>query len=105
MLRGMIKSGLLLAAGVFIGGILFYEKQKEPCIYNFSHVWLYHMEQFELTDLDETEAEKTFHNVVLSVAKEQNRLYTSKSGLQYIVPSYCYVEESGFFVKLWKLNQ
>lgn len=105
MLPGMIKSGLLLATGVLIGGILVHKEQKVPCIRNFSDTWLYYMEQSELTDLDETENEKKFHDMILSVVKDQKNLYISKYGIQYIVPSYCYVEDSGFRVTLWYNNQ
>lgn len=105
MLPGMIKSGLLLAAGVLIGGILVYKEQKEPCIRNFADSWIWYIEQAELTDIDDTETEKKFHDMILSVVKDQKNLYTSKYGKQYIVPSYCYVEDSGFRVTLWEINQ
>lgn len=77
---------------------------RNPCIDNYSDTWLYYMEQSELTDIDETETEKLFHDIIVSVVKDQGNLYVSKSGREYVVPSYCYVEDTGFFVKLWSKN-
>lgn len=79
-----------------------YEKPKIPCIYNFSDSWLWYMEQGELNDIDDTEAEKKFHNMIVSVLEEQKGIYVSKFGQQYVVPSSCYVEDTGFLVKLWR---
>ena len=60
------------------------------------------MEQTELIDTDDTEAEKRFHDMIVKVVTEQKNLYTSKNGREYVVPSYCYAEDTGFFVTLWK---
>lgn len=103
----MYKTWQLLAASVTAGILgasiaLIAAPEKRPCIYNYSDTWLYYMEQTELTDIDETEAEKAFHDMIISVVKKQNNLYVSKYGREYVVPSYCYVEDTGFFVKLWK---
>jgi hypothetical protein len=79
-----------------------YNKPKTPCIYNFSETWLYYMEQSELNDIDETEAQKQFHDMIVTVLKDQDNLYVDKHGREYVVPGYCYVEDTGLFVKLWK---
>jgi hypothetical protein len=82
-----------------------YEEAKVPCIYNFSDSWLWYMEQGELNDIDDTVAEKKFHDMILTVLEEQKGIYVSKYGQQYVVPSYCYVEDTGFLVKLWKREE
>ena len=93
-----------IAAGI-LGGVVALvatPKAKEPCIDNFREGWFYYMEQSELMDTDETETEKQFHNAIVSVIKEQGNLYISQSGREYVVPSYCYAEDTGFSVKLWR---
>jgi hypothetical protein len=82
----------------------FFPEVKTPCIYNFSETWLYYMEQSELNDIDETEAQKQFHDMIVTVLKDQDNLYVDKHGREYVVPGYCYVEDTGLFVKLWKKN-
>jgi hypothetical protein len=93
-----------IAAGILGGAVALIAtpSAKEPCIDNFRDGWFYYMEQSELMDTDDTEAEKQFHNVIVSVVKEQGNLYISKTGREYVVPSYCYAEDTGFSVKLWK---
>ena len=93
-----------IAAGILGGAIALVAtpNAKEPCIDNFREGWLYYMEQSELMDTDETETEKQFHNAIVSVVKEQDNLYISQSGREYVVPSYCYAEDTGFSVKLWR---
>lgn len=76
-----------------------------PCIYNFADNWFSYMEQTELRDIDDTEVEKQFHDMIVKVVTEQKSVYTSNTGHQYIVPSYCYVEDTGFFVKLWRKEE
>lgn len=93
-----------IAAGI-LGGVIALvatPDAKEPCIDNFREGWFYYIEQSELMDTDETETEKQFHNAIVSVVKEQGNLYISQSGREYVVPSYCYVEDTGFSVKLWR---
>ena len=97
LLAASVASGML---GAFITTIA--TPEKRPCIYNFSDGCLFYVEQTELTDIDNTEAEKQFHDIIVSVLENQNNLYVSKYGRQYVVPSYCYVEDTGFFVKLWR---
>lgn len=72
---------------------------------NFRDGWLYYIEQSELMDTDTADAEKQFHDAIVSAVKEQGNLYISQSGLEYVVPSYCYSEDTGFSVKLWKKNE
>jgi len=91
--------------GVVGTAAITYDEPKTPCIYNFSDSWLWYMEQGELNDIDDTEAEKQFHDMIVGVVTEQKSLYTSKTGIQYVVPSYCYVEDTGFFVKLWRKDE
>lgn len=91
-------SGILSAAVVVINA----SEERKPCIYNYSDTWLYYMEQSELTDIDETATEKQFHDIIVSVVKKQGNLYVTEHGREYVVPSYCYVEDTGFFVKLWR---
>ena len=104
----MYKSWQLLSASVASGilgasiALIAAPESPTPCIYNYSDTWLYYMEQAELTDTDDTEVEKQFHDMIVSVVKKQNSLYVSKYGKEYVVPSYCYVEDTGFSVKLWK---
>lgn len=92
----------------FIGGAAvtysFFPEVKTPCIYNFSDSWLWYMEQGELNDIDDTAEEKQFHDMIVKVLKDQNGLYVTKHGIEYVVPKNCYVEDTGFFVKLWKKN-
>ena len=101
-----MKTLSVILSSFFVGAVgtlaITYEEEKRPCIDNFSDGWLYYMEQGELTDIDDTEAEKQFHNMIASLVKEQGNLYVSKYGREYVVPSYCYVEDTGFSVKLWK---
>lgn len=78
---------------------------KEPCIDNFRDVWFNYMTQSELMDTDDTEAEKKFHDMMVTVLSKQGNLYTSKTGREYVVPSYCYAEDTVFSVKLWKKNE
>lgn len=106
----MKKSVQVISAAVFFalgaGTVAYVQPEhKEPCIYNFSDSWLWYMEQGELNDIDDTEAERQFHNMIVSVVTDQKSLYTSKTGIQYVVPSYCYVEDNGFFVKLWRKDE
>lgn len=104
----MYKTWQLLITAVSAGilgasvAIIATPQSKSPCIQNFQDGWFYYMQQMELTDIDASEAEKQYHDVIVTVTKEQNTLYTSKSGIEYVVPSYCYVEDTGFFVKLWR---
>ena len=103
----MYKTWHLLVASVTAGILgafitIIATPEKRPCIYNFSDGWLFYMEQSELNDIDDTEAEKQFHDIIVSVLEKQNNLYVSKYGLEYVVPSYCYAEDTGFSVKLWK---
>ena len=79
----------------------FFPEVKTPCIYNFKDSWLWYMEQVELHDVDETPAQKQFHDMIVRVLKDQNGLYVTKHGIEYVVPKNCYVEDTGFFVKLW----
>lgn len=79
-----------------------YDEPKTPCIYNFADSWLWYMEQSELNDIDDTEAEKKFHDMIVKVVTEQKSLYVTEHGREYIVPKNCYVEDTGFFVKLWR---
>lgn len=88
--------------GVVGTAAITYDKPKTPCIYNFADSWLWYMEQNELRDIDETVAEQQFHDIIANVVKEQNGLYVSKFGAEYVVPKNCYVEDTGFFVKLWR---
>lgn len=76
-----------------------------PCIYNFADSWLWYMEQSELRDVDNTVAEKQFHDMIVKVVTDQNSLYVTKHGIEYIVPKGCYVEDTGFFVKLWRKEE
>lgn len=103
----MKKSVQIISAAIFfaLGAVTIeYIKPdyREPCIDNFRKGWFYYMEQSELMDTDETETEKQFHNAIVSVVKEQGNLYISQSGREYVVPSYCYAEDTGFSVKLWR---
>lgn len=103
----MKKSIQVISAAVFFalgaGTVAYLQPEhKEPCIYNFADSWLWYMEQSELRDVDDTETEKQFHNMIVKVVTEQKSLYTSDTGHQYIVPKNCYVEDTGFFVKLWR---
>jgi hypothetical protein len=99
----------IVTAAVFFAlgaGTVAYVKPdyQEPCIHNFSDSWLWYMEQSELRDIDETENEKKFHDMIVKILKEQNSLYVTRHGIEYVVPKNCYVEDNGFFVKLWKKN-
>jgi hypothetical protein len=42
--------------------------------------------------------------MIVTVLKDQDNLYVDKHGREYVVPGYCYVEDTGLFVKLWKKN-
>jgi hypothetical protein len=97
-----IITAALAACILSIPFLIFVQTTKEPCIDNFREGWFYYMEQSELMDTDETETEKQFHNAIVSVVKEQGNLYISQSGREYVVPSYCYAEDTGFSVKLWR---
>lgn len=98
LLAASVTAGILGASMALIAA----PENPKPCIYNFRDGWLYYMEQTELIDIDETETEKQFHDMIVSVVKKQNNLYVSKYGQEYVVPSYCYVEDTGIFVKLWR---
>lgn len=104
-----MKMLAIILCSFFLGVIntlaVTYEEAKVPCIYNFSDSWLWYMEQGELTDIDDTVTEKKFHDMILTVLEEQKGIYVSKSGQQYVVPSSCYVEDTGFFVKLWRREE
>ena len=92
-------------ATAFYSGTVYQQSiTPRPCIDNFSETWLYYMEQNELNDIDETEAQKQFHDMIVTVLKDQDNLYVDKHGREYVVPGYCYVEDTGLFVKLWKKN-
>ena len=97
----VISAAVFFALGA--GTVAYIQPEhKKPCINNFADSWLWFMEQNELRDVDETEAERKFHAMIVKVVTDQNGLYTSRSGAEYIVPSNCYVEDTGFFVKLWQ---
>ena len=98
LLAASVTAGILGASMTLIAA----PENPKPCIDNFRDGWLYYMAQTELIDIDETEAEKQFHDMIVSVVKKQNNLYVSKYGQEYVVPSYCYVEDTGLFVKLWR---
>ena len=103
----MKYSTQIVSAAVFFAlgaGTVAYVKPdyREPCIHNFADSWLWYMEQSELRDIDDTVAEQQFHDIIANVVKEQNGLYVSKFGAEYVVPKNCYVEDTGFFVKLWR---
>jgi hypothetical protein len=104
-----MKSIVSAVVAGLIGGVAitysFFPEVKTPCIYNFSDSWLYYMEQGELTDIDDTVAEKQFHDMIVRVLTDQKSVYTTKHGREYVVPKYCYVEDTGFFVKLWKREE
>jgi hypothetical protein len=101
-----MKYVVLAVIAGFIGGSAvtysFFPEVKTPCIYNFKDSWLWYMEQVELNDIDDTAEEKQFHDMIVKVLKDQNGLYVTKHGIEYVVPKNCYVEDNGFFVKLWK---
>lgn len=95
-----------IAAGILsIPILMLLQTTKEPCISNFRDVWFNYMAQSELMDIDETDKEKQFHNIMVTVLEKQGNLYTSKTGVEYVVPSYCYVEDTGFSVKLWRKDE
>ena len=90
-------------AAAFYSGTLYQQSvTPKPCIYNFKDSWLWYMEQVELNDVDETPTQKQFHDMIVRVLEDQNGLYVTKHGIEYVVPKNCYVEDTGFFVKLWK---
>ncbi len=106
----MKKSVQIISAAVFFAmgaGTVEYIKPdyREPCIHNFADSWLWYMEQTELRDIDDTEVEKQFHDMIVKVVTDQKSLYVTKHGIEYIVPKGCYVEDTGFFVKLWRKEE
>jgi hypothetical protein len=93
-----MKYVVLAVIAGFIGGSAvtysFFPEVKTPCIYNFKDSWLWYMEQVELNDIDDTAEEKQFHDMIVKVLKDQNGLYVTKHGIEYVVPKNCYVEDN-----------
>ncbi len=106
----------LTVAALAFGAGATYQKEyntPKPCIRNFSDVWFGHYIQRMLSD-DETvwESGRTSRDIAIQVINHGDnpedrasvfRVEAKTKFIEYYVPSYCYVEDSGVFgPTLWK---
>lgn len=107
--------GVSIAALAFGAGTVYQKEYNtpKPCIQNFKDVWFGHHIQRMLSD-DKTKWEngQTNRDIALQVIYHGDkpedrasvfRVEAKTKFIEYYVPSYCYVEDSGIFgPTLWK---
>lgn len=98
---------LVLAVVVYIAGFglgMVSVGQKKPCFQNLDSNFAALEMQQELNDLDDTEAEKLWHNMIEEkvIPRTGGSIEKTISGRKIFVPDNCYAENTGFDFILWK---
>jgi hypothetical protein len=94
---------LFFAFGISLGIVgthLNTPDQKRPCINNFFEYYTYQHWQEELVDEDTTEDQKLYHDAILKIFSDSGDLIRHGT-VDYVVPSFCEVEEGLFGPILW----
>jgi hypothetical protein len=86
-----------------------YTENKKPCVENFQIAWGYGMQRMlERDDIQFMDSDMTVRDVALSSIEKSNeegsevKIHTNHNGVEYYVPSYCYVEETMIKTVLWR---